>query len=158
MAYLYIMTNEAMPGLVKIGWSDEHPSFRASQLSSSTGSPLPFSIAHFVEVYDPRASESFAHNRLHDFRLSKKREFFRCGVDAAIEAVEAAARSDDARQRNIDFIAEILLDGTPKEHWSTLLATLHELSPSQLAHAVHVEKYKRDGDCAPPMRSEDDNS
>jgi hypothetical protein len=44
MAIVYVLTNEAMPGLVKIGMTDDtNPDTRVSQLYS-TGVPLPFEV------------------------------------------------------------------------------------------------------------------
>ena len=39
--WVYILTNEAMPGLVKIGYTMNDPAIRAEELSSDTGVPLP---------------------------------------------------------------------------------------------------------------------
>jgi hypothetical protein len=39
---VYVLTNEAMPGLVKIGLTTDSVEARLTQLSSHTGVPLPF--------------------------------------------------------------------------------------------------------------------
>jgi hypothetical protein len=39
---VYVLTNEAMPGLVKIGLSTDSIEIRLTQLRSHTGVPLPF--------------------------------------------------------------------------------------------------------------------
>jgi hypothetical protein len=42
---VYVLTNEAMPGLVKIGLTTDSLESRILQLSSATGVPLPFKMA-----------------------------------------------------------------------------------------------------------------
>lgn len=44
---IYVLKNEAMPGLVKIGLTTDTVKSRISNLSSSTGVPLPFEC-HFA--------------------------------------------------------------------------------------------------------------
>ncbi len=49
---IYVLTNEAMPGLVKIGLTAESLESRLAQLSSATGVPLPFEVFFAAEVED----------------------------------------------------------------------------------------------------------
>ena len=49
MGYVYILTNEAMPNLVKIGYTDRTPEERAAELykdqnSAVTGVRVPFDV------------------------------------------------------------------------------------------------------------------
>ncbi|NBO92714.1 MAG: GIY-YIG nuclease family protein, partial [Planctomycetia bacterium] len=39
---VYVLTNEAMPGLIKIGLTSDSVESRLTSLSSHTGVPLPF--------------------------------------------------------------------------------------------------------------------
>jgi hypothetical protein len=80
--YVYAMTNEAMPGLVKIGMTCDHPEERAKELSSATGVPFPFKVAFCKKVYNPRVKEAAMHELLSalGFRVNEKREFFNCSL------------------------------------------------------------------------------
>ena len=43
---IYIFTNEAMHGLVKIGYTMKDPAIRAEDLSKETSIPMPFVVAY----------------------------------------------------------------------------------------------------------------
>lgn len=49
---IYILTNEAMPGMVKVGLTNDSVEARITHLSSSTGVPLPFECYFAAEVSD----------------------------------------------------------------------------------------------------------
>ena len=88
--WVYVLTNPAMPGLVKIGLT-RNPSARAAELTVATGVPAPFVIAWCRAVSDCATVESAVHRLLDDRRVSDKREFFRCDVKTARQVIEAAA-------------------------------------------------------------------
>ncbi|HEX5517973.1 MAG TPA: GIY-YIG nuclease family protein, partial [Pseudolabrys sp.] len=82
---VYVLTNEAMPGLVKIGSTIDDLATRVRALFG-TGVPLPFEIFYACEVKDCRFVEKQMHDAFGDHRISKSREFFRI----APERVKAA--------------------------------------------------------------------
>jgi T5orf172 domain len=75
---VYALTNEGMPGLVKVGFTDGCPYVRARQLSNATGVPHPFEVAWARECYAPRTVEFDVHQRLARYRVNRRREFFAC--------------------------------------------------------------------------------
>jgi hypothetical protein len=86
--WVYILTNEAMPGMVKIGLTTKTSKERAAELSSPSGMPLPFVVAWARAVSDCDYVEKAVHRMLDD-----KRESFRVDVAAARQVIEAAAGS-----------------------------------------------------------------
>lgn len=74
--WLYLLTNPAMPGLVKIGMTTRSPEERAQELAS-TGVPMPFHVSAAWAVDDVRAAERDAHEALARYRVSDQREWFR---------------------------------------------------------------------------------
>ena len=72
---VYVLTNSAMPGLVKIGFSTRSAEERALELST-TGVPFPFEIAFSADVESPSQIEAEAHVLFADRRVSGSREFF----------------------------------------------------------------------------------
>lgn len=80
--YVYILTNEAMPGLIKIGRTCRSVEIRAEELWQ-TGVPVPFSIFTKVGAIDCVELERDLHQALWKRRLVKSREFFRCDPDYA---------------------------------------------------------------------------
>lgn len=91
--WVYILTNEAMPGLVKIGLTTRNPKERAAELSGASGVPLPFAVAWSRAVSDCAFVETAVHRMLDDRRVNGKRESFRVDIATARQVIEAAAGS-----------------------------------------------------------------
>ena len=87
--YIYILTNESMPGMVKIGRTERQPETRSKELHT-TGVPQPFKLEYFVFVEDCHTAEYQIHSLLEKkgLRNSKNREFFNMEVNEAIEIIE----------------------------------------------------------------------
>jgi len=81
---VYVLTNSAMPGLVKIGKTsqDDHNT-RVSQLYT-TGVPVPFDIEYACRVSNPAEVESALHTAFAPLRINPKREFFEIDAEQAI--------------------------------------------------------------------------
>jgi hypothetical protein len=90
--WVYVLSNQAMPGLVKVGYSTKDPQLRVDELGG-TGLPHPFVLEYDVLVVEPRDIEQAVHVRLNSCHEAK--EFFRCTVAEAMAAIQrvAAARS-----------------------------------------------------------------
>ncbi len=86
--YLYILSNAAMPGLLKIGRTDRQPEQRARELHT-TGVPHPFVLEHYAAVEDSANAEAQVHKLLQSngVRISSDREFFSVSLLDAIEAL-----------------------------------------------------------------------
>ena len=93
MKTVYILTNEAMPGIIKIGWTDNAVEQRMKELDK-TGTPLPFTCFYAKRVDDPRFVESKLHEAFDEFRIRENREFFRMSADQAKAALEIASGED----------------------------------------------------------------
>lgn len=84
MGFVYILTNPAMPGLVKIGMTDNNDvNVRVGQLYTS-GVPLPFTIEFAGRVANPTEVENAFHIAFAPHRINSKREFFRIEPEQAI--------------------------------------------------------------------------
>lgn len=84
--YVYVLVNEAMPGMVKIGFTERTPTERARELSYSTGVPKPFEVAWSVRIQgDAELVERACHEELKTKRRGK--EFFAISVAAAEKLV-----------------------------------------------------------------------
>jgi T5orf172 domain len=86
---VYVLTNEAMPGLIKIGCTNVDLAARIKQLYS-TGVPLPFELFYACEVKDGPSVEGKLHDAFGDHRISKSREFFRLAPERAKAALSLA--------------------------------------------------------------------
>ncbi len=84
---VYVLTNEAMPGLVKIGrTTQDDPQVRMDQLyNGATGVPVPFDCVLAMRVNDLKEVEKALHTAFGPQRINPGREFFE------ISPVQAAA-------------------------------------------------------------------
>lgn len=85
--YVYILTNAALQGLVKIGRTTKSPVVRAGQLRS-TGVPKPFVVHKSVLSPNCLVLERNVHSELEAHRVDSDREFFDCTPDEAVEVLE----------------------------------------------------------------------
>lgn len=94
--YVYILSNESLPNVLKIGYTQNSPYQRQSELYT-TGLPTPFVVEKFFFVEDACVCEELIHIRLNRSRVNSDREFFKVEVDKATRVVEQAI--DDMRER-----------------------------------------------------------
>jgi len=95
LSIVYVLTNPAMPGLVKIGRTDqEDANSRIGQLYT-TGVPVPFTIEFACKVPNAEDVERALHIAFAPNRINPKREFFRIEVTQAI-AILKLLHTEDA--------------------------------------------------------------
>ncbi len=97
--WVYIITNKAMPNLLKVGFSTKDPESRANELHT-TGVPHRFVVEYDVLVNKPRDVEQKAHILLNAY--SENKEWFRCDIATAIIAIRQAANDSIILQSNND--------------------------------------------------------
>ena len=91
---VYLLTNEAMPGLVKIGRTNaDDPTVRMDQLYN-TSVPVPFDCVLAKQVNDPGAVETALHRAFAPDRVNPRREFFKIDPEQAV-AVLSIVSGDD---------------------------------------------------------------
>ncbi len=84
---IYVLTNEAMPGLVKIGETTDGVETRITQLSTHPGVPLPFECYFAAEVKDCDKTEKTLHLLFSENRLNPRREFFKIDPEKVVLAI-----------------------------------------------------------------------
>ena len=87
MGYVYILTNKAMPGLIKIGQTARTVQERVDELYT-TGVPIGFDIAHEFECENHEQLESQIHRELERHRFNRHREFFEYSADEAFQLLQ----------------------------------------------------------------------
>ena len=105
---VYVLTNEAMPGLVKIGkTSQDRPETRVNQLYT-TGVPVPFTIEYACRVVDAREVERVLHNAFDLQRINQNREFFEIEPHHVIGVLKLLSQEDvtEAVQSESSDVAE----------------------------------------------------
>ena len=84
---IYLLTNEAMPTLVKIGRTSDSVEVRMAALSSASGIPLPFECHFAAVVKDCAKLEKTLHQLFADVRTNAKREFFKVDPEKVVLAI-----------------------------------------------------------------------
>jgi hypothetical protein len=77
---VYVLTNAAMPGMVKIGMTDANERVRMDQLYT-TGVPVPFDCAVAKRVENAVGLERALHVAFGPNRVNPRREFFNVSVE-----------------------------------------------------------------------------
>jgi hypothetical protein len=87
METIYILTNNSMPNLIKIGYTKRDDlNIRVKELYT-TGVPLPFNIYYACLVEDSQKTEDILHELFIENRINKKREFFELDPEKVITAL-----------------------------------------------------------------------
>ena len=94
MPYVYIMTNPAYEGYVKIGATKDNPEKRREELSRPEGVMFPFEVYAYYETKNNLRDKAL--HRLIDqlnpeLRVNKRREFYKLTPSEAYKIIEAIA-------------------------------------------------------------------
>jgi len=90
---IYILTNPAMPGIVKIGKTAREIETRLGELYT-TGVPVPFECVFAGKVSDIDKVEKAFHLAFAPYRINPKREFFQIEAEQAIAMLEIMTTED----------------------------------------------------------------
>lgn len=95
---VYVLTNPAMPGLVKIGKTTQLEVDARMRQLYSTGVPVPFDCAFACQVKDATEVEKALHFAFGNSRINPNREFFNIDAERVI-AVLKLLKVDDITQQ-----------------------------------------------------------
>jgi hypothetical protein len=127
LSFVYILINEAMPGLIKIGRTTTSVKQRISELNQPAGIPLPFTCYYAARVDDCVKVERKLHEAFGDHRVRDRREFFRLSPHRAQAALELAAIEDvTPREEIIDEYPEDAAMGLIRETKRRILTTFSQ--------------------------------
>jgi hypothetical protein len=82
--WVYVITNKAMPSLVKVGFSTKDPITRAQSFDQA-GLPYSYEVAYDVIVENPYLVEQKIHAALNETKENK--EWFKCSVAHAVDTI-----------------------------------------------------------------------
>lgn len=84
--YVYVLSNPAMPNLLKIGYTDREVDERVDELNS-TGVPVSFEVEAIFGSPNAYKDEQAIHSMLAQHRLANNREFFSIAVKEAVQCI-----------------------------------------------------------------------
>jgi hypothetical protein len=104
---VYLLSNPAMPGLVKIGRTDNQDANNRIGQLYTTGIPVPFTIEYACNVKNPDEVERALHIAFAPQMINPKREFFQIDPEQAIAILrllntEDATKEVSGQKSNID--------------------------------------------------------
>jgi len=81
--HIYCISNESMPGILKIGITERTPEERLSEANSSDTwrPPTPYVLEFSKKVSNPKQRETTIHTLLNEQRIHPRREFFRIDLN-----------------------------------------------------------------------------
>jgi hypothetical protein len=103
--YLYVLSNEHMPGLVKIGFSTRPVEERVAELNSSTAVPARFIIEGIFVSSAPEKDEQAVHERLASNRIPGK-EFFRTELPETLQIIAQVCGGPPKYLRNPSLLTK----------------------------------------------------
>lgn len=122
---VYILSNPAMGGMVKIGHTKRDVPRRVRELSSHSGVPEPFVIEAEFKSPCPADHERAVHHRLKDRRVPG-REFFRLSAVEAIKVVRDVVGSPKTGRGKGQLPHRWMGDGGARHYGSGSMRDLEE--------------------------------
>jgi hypothetical protein len=113
---VYVLTNEAMQGVVKIGRTTTSVEQRIRELDT-TSVPLPFQCFYAAEVQNCQLVETKLHRIFADRRVRSNREFFRVDANQVREAIQLA------EIRDVTPREDVVVDSTDVQALQRAVAT-----------------------------------
>jgi hypothetical protein len=94
---VYVLSNNAMPNLIKIGRTKKTVEERVKDLYG-TGVPERFNVLYACTVNDPEKVEKALHNILEDYRPNPSREFFKVASERVTPILELLSIKDETEE------------------------------------------------------------
>ncbi len=91
--WVYILSNPALPNMLKIGYTKNEPEIRAKQISAATGVALPYKVEWAFQCFNGEQLEHEVHAELATYRVNQQREFFDIPLAEAQEAIEKIGKN-----------------------------------------------------------------
>ena len=96
---VYVLSNQSMPSIVKIGVTQDSVATRCKRISSPTGVPTPFEVEYECTVNDCYKVEKALQAAFAPYRVSDNREFFKittAQATAILQLVEIKNTTEEA--------------------------------------------------------------
>lgn len=104
---VYVLTNPAMPGLVKIGMTSQNDVENRLKQLYTTGVPVPFECIFACKVKDAIEVERALHFAYGDFRINQNREFFKINAERVIVILKLLHLGEVTSQVNKEIESDI---------------------------------------------------
>jgi len=93
--FVYVLENQSMPRMLKIGYTKNDVDLRAEQLSKSTGVPTPFDVVYTYSCFNGERIEKEVHKIFKKKRVRGEREFFYVTLEEAKQMIKQVGEQYD---------------------------------------------------------------
>ena len=94
MGKVYILTNDSMPGIIKIGLTEQETIEDRIKSLDNTSVPTPFRFYFAIETNKHKEIEKLIHNAFSDYRVRNNREFFEMDPERAVAALKISGANE----------------------------------------------------------------
>lgn len=101
---VYVLTNPAMPGLVKIGMTNKESVDARLKELFNTSVPVPFECEYACKVVETVKVEKALHIAFQPYRIHNQREFFEINPEQAIAILQLLDKSKDITDEIVEEI------------------------------------------------------
>lgn len=101
---VYVLTNSAMPGLVKIGMTNKESVDARLKELFNTSVPVPFECEYACKITETAKVEKALHIAFHPYRIHNQREFFEINPEQAIAILQLLDKSKDITNEIVEEI------------------------------------------------------
>ncbi len=105
VGYVYIISNDAMPNLYKVGYTTRKSQDRANGLNieAGTGMPGKYKVLYEKETISPYQVEQYAHRLLKDKKFGK--EWFKCSnINICVNAINEAYHNVGGARKELEAL------------------------------------------------------
>jgi len=114
---IYILTNDSMPGIIKIGVTEQETIEDRIKSLDNTSVPTPFRFYFAIETNKHREIEKLIHNAFADYRIRSNREFFEMDPERAVSALKISGAPEIKLDNEmIDAEGTVIKDTSPKKY------------------------------------------
>lgn len=162
LGWVYVIINDDMPGLLKVGYSMKDPVLRAKELAS-TGVPGEYCVKYAILTHSPFVLEKKVHKALKAYHYNK--EWFRTESLIAIQAIKELCTAivfeygENPEPKQVNIKSEIMVE---IELRKKRLAAKNAANPLIVAKKMNREKAIQSAHDKPkisaPLLSSDENS
>ena len=117
MGKVYILTNDSMPGIIKIGITEQDTIEDRIRSLDNTSVPTPFRFYFAIETDKHKEIEKLIHNAFSDVRIRNNREFFEMDPERAVSALKISGAPEIKLQNEmIDEEGTIIKETSSKKY------------------------------------------
>jgi hypothetical protein len=136
--YVYVLSNKAMPGLLKIGHTTRNSGIRKEELYT-TGVPAKFEVEIEISTDNALNLERKLQSYFRKFRYTVDREFFQCEIEFTVREIKKYLESGNAQ---FDYISGRASKKYLTEYELNEIENAKKRREAEIAKNIEIEERK----------------